>query len=228
MTDTATIHATVAYKTRLPTIKDKYSYRLGTAIPNPALKPEKAINYEIGYRDLLWDRVFLTAAVFYSHITDFILQTTVQDPDDPTSTTGQNQNVGKVEQYGFEVGLSGALSDDLEAGINYTFLERDNRSNDNELTNTPNHKLFTYLRYHPLSWLSLQADMNYYSNSYSSTDGIRIAGEFAVVNTKAVFAPFPDLTVETGINNLFDADYAYDEGYPEAGINYFANVSYRF
>ena len=228
VTDTATIHATVACKTRLPTIKDKYSYRLGSAIPNPALKPEKAINYEIGYRNLLWDRISLSAAVFYSHISDFILQETVTDPDDPTITTGQNQNVGKVEQYGFEVGLSGALTDALEAGINYTFLERDNRSNDNELTNTPNHKLFTYLRYDPLPWLSLQADMNYYSNSYSSTDGVRIAGEFAVVNTKVTFELLPDLNLEAGINNLFDTDYAYDEGYPEAGINYFANVSYRF
>jgi iron complex outermembrane receptor protein len=153
---------------------------------------------------------------------------TVQDPDDPTSTTGQNQNVGKVEQYGLELELSGDLTETLEAGINYTLMERNNRSNSDKLTNTPNHKLFTYVRYHPLAWLSLQADMNYYGNSYSSSDGVRIAGEFAVVNTKAVFEPLPGLTVEAGINNLFDTDYAYDEGYPEAGINYFGNVAYRF
>lgn len=227
-TDSATLYATVAHKTRLATIKDKYSYRLGTAIPNPDLKPEKAINYEIGYRDRLWNRFSFNAALFYSHISDFILQATVRDPDDPTATTNRNQNVGKVEQYGLELGIDGHLTETVEAGINYTLMERNNRSSDERLTNTPDHKLFTYVRYRPLEWLSLQADMNYYSNSYSSTDGVRIAGEFAVVNTKAVFEPLPGLTVEAGINNLFDTNYAYEEGYPEAGINYFGNVQYRF
>jgi iron complex outermembrane receptor protein len=30
------------------------------------------------------------------------------------------------------------------------------------------------------------------------------------------------------IVNLFDTNYAYDEGYPEPGINFFSNVRYRF
>jgi iron complex outermembrane receptor protein len=228
LNDTASVYATVAFKTRLPTIKDKYSYKLGKAIPNPGLKPEKAINYEIGYRDMLWNRFSFSAALFYGDIEDFILQVTVPDPSDPTKTTGQNQNIGKVEQYGLELSISGDLTDSVEAGINYTLLERNNRTSDDKLTDTPNHKLFTYVRYRPLAWLSLQADLNYCSNSYSSTDGARIAGEFAVVNTKVEIEPLPGLTVEGGINNLFDTNYAYDEGYPEAGINYYGNVRYRF
>jgi iron complex outermembrane receptor protein len=228
LTKTAVVHATVAFKTRQPTIKDKYSYRLGTAIPNPDLKPEKAINYEIGYRDLLWDRFSLSTAAFYSHISDFILQVTVPDPADPTATTKQNQNVGKVEQFGFEISLDGELLDDLDGGINYTYLQRDNRSSDDRLINTPKHKLFTYLRYHPLSWLTLQADMNYYSNSYSHSDGVRIAGEFVVVNTKIEVEPLKDLVFEAGINNLFDTNYAYEEGFQEPGINFFGNARYRF
>lgn len=228
LTDTATLYATIAHKTRLATIKDKYSYRLGRAIPNPDLKPEKAINYEIGYRDRLWQRFSVNASVFFSDIRDFILLTTVPDPGNPGMTTGQNQNIGKVEQYGLELGISGDLTDTLQAGVNYTLLERNNRSNDDRLTSTPNHKLFTYLEYRPFSWMSLQTDMTYYSNSFSSSDGVRIAGEFAVVNTKVAFEPLPGLTVEAGINNLFDTNYAYDEGYPEPGINYFGNVAYRF
>ncbi|MDY0261364.1 TonB-dependent receptor [Syntrophotalea acetylenica] len=228
LTDTAVLYATVAHKTRLATIKDKYSYRLGTAIPNPDLKPEKAINYQIGYRNRLWDRLSFNAALFYSDIEDFILQATIQDPDDPTATIGQNQNVGKVEQYGLELGIEGNLSDSLEAGINYTLMDRNNRDNDDKLTGTPNHKLFTYVRYRPRTWLSLQADLIYHSNSFSSSDGVRIAGEFAVANVKAVFEPLPGVTFDAGINNLFDTNYAYDEGYPEPGINYFGNVAYRF
>lgn len=36
------IHATVSHKSRFPTIKDRYSYRLGTAIPNASLQTEKS------------------------------------------------------------------------------------------------------------------------------------------------------------------------------------------
>jgi iron complex outermembrane receptor protein len=228
LTETATLYATAAHKTRQATIKDKYSYRLGTAIPNPDLDPETAINYQVGYRDVLWGRFSLDTCLFYSHIKDFILLTTIANPEDPTTTIDQNRNVGKVDQYGFEVGLSGDLTDTLSAGINYSFLERDNRSNDDELTNTPNHKLFTFLRYHPWIWFALQSDLTYYSNSYSSSNGTRVAEEFAVVNTKAELEPLKNLIVETGINNLFDTNYAYDEGYPEPGINFFTNVRYRF
>lgn len=228
LTETATLYATAAHKTRLPTIKDKYSYRLGRAIPNPDLRPEKSWNFEFGYRDRFLHRLSFNAAIFYSRISDFILLTTIPDPANPGTTTGQNRNVGKVEQYGLELGLSGNLTANLEAGLNYTLLARDNRSNDDKLTSTPSHKLMVFARHRPLSWLSVQADMNYYSNSYSSSNGARIAGEFAVVNTKVEIEPLPNLMVEAGINNLFDTNYAYDEGYPEPGINYFTNLRYRF
>jgi iron complex outermembrane recepter protein len=46
-------HATYARKTRLPTIKDRYSYRLGQAIPNPDLMEERADHFELGYRQIV-------------------------------------------------------------------------------------------------------------------------------------------------------------------------------
>src|SRR5579859_6880657 len=40
----------VARKTRFATIKDRYSYSLGTAIPNPGLTAENTVNYDLGYK----------------------------------------------------------------------------------------------------------------------------------------------------------------------------------
>jgi len=34
-------------------------------------------------------------------------------------------------------------------------------------------------------------------------------------------------SIEAGINNLADRNYALVEGYPEPGRNYFVNLSYR-
>jgi hypothetical protein len=39
----------VARKTRFATIKDRYSYSLGTGLPNPYLTPEYSVNYDMGY-----------------------------------------------------------------------------------------------------------------------------------------------------------------------------------
>ena len=41
-------------KTHFPSLKDRYSYPLGTAIPNADLEPERARNYELGYQDVLF------------------------------------------------------------------------------------------------------------------------------------------------------------------------------
>lgn len=47
VSENGVIHATVAGKSRIPSIKDKYSYKMGKALPNPDLDAETAINYEI-------------------------------------------------------------------------------------------------------------------------------------------------------------------------------------
>ncbi|WP_270995499.1 TonB-dependent receptor domain-containing protein, partial [Listeria seeligeri] len=41
-------YASVARRTRFPPIKDRYSARMGAALPNPDLKPEHATHFEAG------------------------------------------------------------------------------------------------------------------------------------------------------------------------------------
>ena len=51
--DTGVVYAGAAQKSRFATQKSRYSMRTGkkTGIPNPYLKAEKAVNYEIGFSD---------------------------------------------------------------------------------------------------------------------------------------------------------------------------------
>jgi iron complex outermembrane receptor protein len=228
-TDTGTFHGSIAQKTRLPSIKDKYSYRLGQAIPNPDLKPEKSINYEFGYKDILFKNLMLEANLFYSQVTDFILFKTVQDPTNPKKTTNQNQNIGKVNQYGLELGLSGKILECLKGGFNYTYLQYQNASTTDQMVNLPNHKLFAYLQYFtPLKGLSLVGSVEYNSDRYSSTDTVRVVDQYTLVNIKAIYDILYGFSIEGGINNLSDENYALDEGYPLAGRNYFVNLRYTF
>lgn len=229
LTDTGTLHGSIAKKTRLPSIKDKYSYRLGQAIPNPDLKPEESLNYEFGYKDLLFKNLVLETNLFYSQVTDFVLYKTIADPSNPGKTTHQNQNVGQVNQYGLELGLSGKILECLKGGFNYTFIQYQNLNTTDKLLNLPNHKLFAYLQYFtPLKGLSLLGSFEYNGDRYSSTDGLRVADQYILVGTKAIYEFLNGFSVEGGINNLFDENYAVDEGYPLAGRNFFVNLRYTF
>lgn len=166
--------------------------------------------------------------MFYSDISDFILFATVPDPENPEKTLNQNHNIGKVEQYGAEFDISASVTEKLECGFNYTYLQRNNRSTSDKLTDTPDHKFFAYVKYFPISRLSFLLGAEHESERYTSTDGKRIADAFTTVSLKAMCDIFDGIKLEGGVNNIFDEDYAYQEGYPEPGRNYFANLTYRF
>ena len=228
LTDNRKLYFTIGKKSRLPSIKDMYSYRLGTALPNPDLKAEKSINYEIGYEDLLMKKVSIKAAAFYYDIKDYILFATVPDPSNPRKTLNQYQNIGKVIQSGFEISLYTQLLQNLEIGGNYTYLNLDNKTDTQKIINIPKHKLIFYGIYNPIDNLSLLTLVEHNSKRYSSSDGKRIANGFTVVDVKVSYKMYKGLNLEAGINNLFDRNYALDEGYPEPGRNYFVNLIYRF
>lgn len=229
LTDTGTIHASIAQKTRLPSLKDRYSYKFGTTLPNPGLQAEQAVHYEFGYKDLLFNRVTVEANAFYSNISDFILYKTVQDPDDPGSNINQNQNIGDIRQYGIELGASGHILDCLKGGVNYTYIQYENKANTDNLTNIPHNKVFAYLQYFtPLKGLSILGSVEYNGDRYSSSDGVRVADEYALVNTKAIYEVYKGFSVEAGIHNITDENYEIDEGYPLEGRTFFVNLRYKF
>ena len=224
----STIHVSAAQKTRLPSIKDRYSYKLGTAIPNPDLDPEKSTNYEIGYENKQIQNIYWKSTVFYNDVTDYILSVKVPDPNLPGKTTLQNQNIGKVSLSGFESELSVSLSTSLQLGCNYTFTSAENKSDASELINIPKHKLVPYLKYTLFNRLSILADAEFDSKRYSSTDGVEVAPGFSVANLKFGYDFGNGFLAETGVKNIFDKDYELQEGYPEAGRTLFANVRYSF
>ena len=43
------LRGVISSRTRFPTIFERFSTRFGTALPNPDLEPERAINYELGW-----------------------------------------------------------------------------------------------------------------------------------------------------------------------------------
>lgn len=218
-----TFHATVAQKSRFPTIKDRYSYRLGTAIPNPNLEPERAVHYDLGYDGKVAKNLSLHASLFAAMIED-----TIQRVDNVLPGTFQLQNVGKSRNLGTELGFDYKPCDALQLGLNYTYLDRKNISQPQvKLIDTPRHSLFTYADIRPVKWLSLIPSAEYSSARWALTTGAEV-GAYAVMNLKAVVRLPHEATISFGVNNLCDRNYAITEGYFEAGRTLFANLQLKF
>ena len=109
---------------------------------NSGLKVEKVEGYEIGYNGVLGGALFLTADVYYNNLKDFIsdlgagfnsqlvspsiINRTSYKTGNDTSfshTVWSYKNVGKVEEYGYDLSANYYLTDEIILDANYTYFQ---------------------------------------------------------------------------------------------------------
>ncbi len=220
--------ATIADKSRFPTIKDRYSYRMGTAIPNAALKDEQALHYEVGYARDVASALRYDLRVFYSDITNVIQSVAIDASLCTSSPCTQMQNIGKASAAGIEIDLRGTIGA-WRYAFNYAYLERRNHTgNGLLLTDTPRHKAFATAAWTIADAWSVAGTVEGMSRRNSSSDGKQVAPAFAIAGLKGTWRATPALSVDLGVRNLFDRVYCYAEGFPEEGRTWLANATYRF
>jgi iron complex outermembrane receptor protein len=223
--DDGAFRLSIARRTRLPSLKARYSYRLGRAIPNPDLQPEQSLNLEAAFQGALFGAASLTAAVFHSRISE-MAQAVVVEPN-----VTQLRNVGDVNHTGFEIELGSRTPGRLEARVGYSFLHRQNRTDPPvPLVDTPKHKLFAAAQLRPTRALAIVGSLRWDSGRLSQNDAGRVDAlrGSATIDLKASFLPTPSLTVEAGVTNLLDESYVLAEGYPEPGRTLAVNLRYRW
>jgi iron complex outermembrane receptor protein len=222
------LYVTVADKSRLPTLKDRYSARFSTYIENTGLRPESSLNYEIGYQGAPAQESKLEAALFYSDISDKI-QTVYQPGSTTCSTTSlcQMQNVGKVRSSGIELGLNGMLTSALQLGGNYTLTALKNVSDPTaKVTGVPRHKATAHATYKSGELFEVVSFVEYDSSRWVSNT-VELSG-FTTLNLKGVYHFTRELSAEVGINNATDRNYSLNDGYPNPGRTWFANAALQF
>ena len=225
-TDTR-LYATVAEKSRLPTLKDRYSAKWGAYLENPGLRPETAVNYELGYQGTPWNNVHADAAIFYNDIKDKIQTAYLAGNTTCTTNNCQMQNIGKVHVKGIELGLSTPLMSWLDVGGNYTYMRLENISSPaTKITDIPTGKLTLNATAHPHEKMDVIAYLDAERGRWSSNT-VKLGG-FSTFNIKTVYRPVTGISTEVGITNLTDRNYALADGFPSPGRMYFANASYSF
>lgn len=226
--DVGTMHLSVAHKSRFPTIKDRYSYKMGKALPNPDLEPESAMHYEIGYVGNPIEDLWISVSAFYSKTSDTIESVAKIAYDEDGYAVSQNRNVGESECKGVEIAWQYYMLSNLSFGMNYTYLDQKNVSSP-ELYSTyvPEHAANVFASYSPLKWWHITACVELSSDRYTDTSGAKVGG-FTVYNLKSSFDIGKHYALEVGAKNLTDHLYAYQEGYPEAGRTLFFSFRYQY
>ncbi len=66
-------------------------------------------------------------------------------------------------------------------------------------------------------------------NTYrTAPQNLAFASSYGTVDFGTVLPIYSGFSVQAGVRNLFDRDYYYTAGYPEAGRNWYFNARYRF
>jgi iron complex outermembrane recepter protein len=239
--DSLTWYGGIAHKSRTPSIKDRYSFKFNSFVPNPELNAEKTINYEIGGTKK-FSAASISGAIFYADVNDYIQSAYIPlwYKSGATYTQQQQlQNVGKVTQKGFEVSTAYAPLDSLALSGSYTYLKMTNQVDESQkITDVPKNKLILTAAYTPIEKLTWFNTYEYNSERYFATGTTGTApnklntysstGSINLWNTKATYHATKQLSFDLGINNVLDRNYYYSYGFPEAGRMFFGNVRYTF
>ena len=116
-------------------------------IPNSGLKPEKSLNYELGFR---FENEFIKARItgFYSDYKDLILRN-VRVADYMGKKTYQNQNVSKANIKGIELDLAYNILSNLEFRTNVSYQRGKDKTNGTNLRTIMPLNGFVSLNYEP-------------------------------------------------------------------------------
>jgi len=216
-------HAAASRRTRLPTLKDRYSYRLGLFLPNPDLDPETATSLDSGLRRR-WEGGQWELTAFALELEDAIESVPLG------GGSSQLQNVGRVRHTGLEGSLEASLNQRLRLGGHVATVHRSRRAGPQlPLTGVPPYRAMAFFHLQAAPWLALRwtGEAEGERTSRTPSGATRELGGFALWHLAAFVTPVPDWEVELRVDNLFDRRHQREEGYPGRGRQLTAALTWR-
>jgi iron complex outermembrane receptor protein len=152
----------------------------------------------------------------------------------------QTQNVGDGKYYGFEFSADTRVLDNVQAGVRYTYINRNIDAQNPlnpplpanwHLTGLPYSQVFAYVTWDVTPQFSvtpnIQADSDRWSNQSGNANVFLKTGSFVMVNLEADYAFTENFDLQVGARNLFDQNYQLVLGFPSEGRSFFINLRYR-
>jgi iron complex outermembrane receptor protein len=205
------VYANVSTAFQVPTTTELANPNEGGGF-NPGLDPQKAINYEVGARGTVWERLEYDAALFWIVLDNELIQF--------EGASGRTffRNAGRSERQGAELHLDLPLTERLIWTVAYTYLDATfdryltpaGHFNNNDEPGIPPHQLFTELFYaHPSGFYGalnllfvddfFANDANTEHNDAYTVLNLRMGYEMHLGHARV--SPF------VGLNNISDENY---------------------
>ena len=231
--DSTKLFASVARKTRFPTLSNLYSSKGG----NVDLKAESAINSTAGVSRSFGNFAWGELAFYYNSITDLIGRNS-------SDKTAPLVNFGQVEMYGVELNSEFYPANDLTLKLGYTFTNANNQSEGvdkiahaDRVTYVPEHKLDLGAQYMiPVIGVRVDLTGTYVSEIYSQVPSVdrktqpcdSVGGHF-VMDARISKRFLKNYEAYLSVTNLTDKYYAWDSSqFPAPGRSIFGGLKARF
>jgi iron complex outermembrane recepter protein len=227
-------------KSHFPTLKDRYSYRYGRAIPNPMLQPEHTRNWSVGYSYAFGRSTMVQVDLFRSDVYDAIQNAIVPSEHEdqcPSMAAGMCQkavNIGKEVHQGVEFAVRSNPLSRLALSANYSYLNWSISGPSNMLgvhpVRAPKHKIVSIGDITLPRNIHLLETVRYESGTITVNDSGAVipASKFATADLGLTAPLCKGGSLQAGINNLFNRNYYFQEGFPEPGRNWHFGVRYHF
>jgi len=210
LSNATTFKASVSKGFRSPTIMELYLYA-----PNPALQPERMINYEISWlQSLLNNHLNLELTVFKVKGDNLIQVVGI-------GYSAKRENVGSFDNQGIEFSARYRLNRNLYFNANYSYLNLDK-----PVIAAPRQQVNMGANYSYLIW-SLHVSAQYIENLYTSIQPL-VTQSYALLNVRLSARPTKFLELYIAGNNLTNAQYQINYGYSMPGINFNGGVNVSF
>jgi iron complex outermembrane recepter protein len=230
LSDATKIFASIARKTRFPTLNQLYTSKGG----NVDLKAEKSINYTIGISRAFGKIASVEFSPFYHDISDRISRD-LPDPD----PANLYHNSAAIKMYGLEFNADVNPLENLSFKLGYTYNNAEDVSPGQvteEVTGVPDYIVNARVQYAlPNLGSRLDLTMVSYGNSYrqlptamNPTLEVIENDSYTVFGAKITQPFLEKWEAYLTVNNLLDEDYEPESGYPGQGRAYYLGVSFNY
>ncbi len=170
------------------------------------VEPEKTKTYEVGTKwDLFNNDLSLSGAVFRTY------KTNARTPD--PSVTGVTILDGEQRVDGYELGVTGNITDAWQVFTGYTHMDSEIRQSNtaNEtgkhISNTPEESFNVWSTYALPSRLSFGAGVQYVGQRFANNTNTRQVGSYTLYDAMASYPVNDSVTVRLNVNNITNEEY---------------------
>jgi outer membrane receptor protein involved in Fe transport len=165
----------------------------------------------------------VNAAVYYSLVTQKIVEIRVPKPDFTAVTVPYSVNLDSAAVWGIEAGLDWVFSPSVSAGgafswNRYSIIES---SNDiKALALYPAVTVSTHAVFSPVPGLSFIPSLYYVAERWADSGAETELEGYLLVNLKATYEVNAHLSLSASVENVFDVLYEIRAFFPQAGRSY--------